>query len=145
VTREEHIDYFTAMSGSGTAFPALLAEAMMNDAIGRGVPPDVARRVAQVIVGAGRLPEHDGASPSDTVKAFVDYKGTTAAGIVAMRENGFDTAVGAGLEAAYRKALTLSAKQASGTDAKHCRRGARAAASARLARLPIAPGSPGGR
>lgn len=110
VTGEEHIDYFTAMSGSGPAFPALLADAMMNGAVGRGVPSDVARRAAQqVIVGAGRLQEYNGASPSETVKSFVDYKGTTAAGIIAMRENGFDGAIGAGLEAAFRKAFHLSA------------------------------------
>ena len=110
VQREEHIDYFTAMSGSGAAFPALLAEAMMNDAIARGVPADVAVRAAQqVVIGAGRLQEHDGASPAATVKAFVDYGGTTAAGINAMRANGFAKAVGAGLQAAFAKAQGLSA------------------------------------
>ena len=110
VDHEEHIDYFTAMSGSGAAFPALLAEAMMNDAIARGVPANVALRAAQqVIIGAGRLQEHDGASPAETVKAFVDYGGTTAAGINAMRANGFAKAVSAGLQAAFAKAQGLSA------------------------------------
>ena len=109
VSEEEHIDYFTAMSGSGAAFPALLAEAMMNHAVSRGVSPDVARRAAQqVIIGAGRLQEFNGASPSETVKSFVDYKGTTAAGIIAMRQGGFDAAVDAGLDAAYCKAKALS-------------------------------------
>lgn len=109
VTDEAHIDYFTAMSGSGAAFPALLAEAMVQDAIGRGVPPAIARRAAQqVIIGAGRLQERSGTSPAETVKSFVDYKGTTAAGILAMREGGFDRAVGAGLDAAFRKAKGLS-------------------------------------
>ncbi len=113
VAEEGHIDYFTGMSGSGAAFPALLAEAMMNDAIGRGVPAAIARRAAQqVLVGAGRLQEHDGASPDETVKAFVDYKGTTAAGIAAMREHGFDAAVGAGLDAALHKAQALSSPRA---------------------------------
>ena len=109
VNQEEHIDYFTAMSGSGAAFPALLAEALMNDAIARGVPAEVAQRAAQqVIIGAGRLQEFNNVSPSETVKSFVDYKGTTAAGIIAMRQMGFDSAVGAGLDAAFRKAKALS-------------------------------------
>jgi pyrroline-5-carboxylate reductase len=109
VTDEGHIDYFTAMSGSGAAYPALLAGAMVQDAIGRGVPPDIARRAAQqVIVGAGRLQERSGASPAETVKSFVDYKGTTAAAIVAMCENGFGRAVAAGLEAGFRKAAERS-------------------------------------
>lgn len=109
VAEESQIDYFTAMSGSGAAFPALLAEAMMNDAIGRGIPTEIARRAAQqLVIGAGRLQEVDGMSPADTVKAFVDYNGTTAAGIIAMRKMGFDSAVGAGLDAAFRKARALS-------------------------------------
>ncbi|MDB5554296.1 MAG: pyrroline-5-carboxylate reductase [Rhizobium sp.] len=57
---------------------------------------------------AGRLQERLGTSPSETVKAFVDYKGTTAAGIIAMRRMGFESAVYAGLEAAFRKAQSLS-------------------------------------
>jgi len=111
VADERQIDYFTAMSGSGAAFPALLAESMMNDAIRRGIAPDIAMRaVQQVIIGAGRLQEAQRISPADTVKAFVDYRGTTAAGIEMMRERGFDQAVGAGLEAAYQRALALAGK-----------------------------------
>ncbi|MBS3650188.1 NAD(P)-binding domain-containing protein [Pseudaminobacter sp. 19-2017] len=115
VTKEEHIDYFTAMTGSGAAFPALLADAMTQDAIGRGVPSDVARRAAQqVIIGAGRLQEHNGASATETVKSYVDYKGTTAAGILAMRDKGFNNAVVAGLDAAFEKARALSVKSGTG-------------------------------
>lgn len=106
---EDQIDYFTAMSGSGAAFPAFLTEAMMLDAMGRGVPPDVARRAAQqTLVGAGRLQEFSGASPSETVKSFVDYNGTTAAGIAGMRNGGFAAIVSAGLDAAYKKAKDLA-------------------------------------
>ncbi len=109
VAEESHIDYFTAMSGSGAAFPALLAEAMMMDAIERGMPAEIARRAAeQVIIGAGRLQEAHGVSPAAAVKSFVDYKGTTAAGIIAMRQMGFASVVGAGLDAACRKAQALS-------------------------------------
>ncbi len=109
VSSEDHIDYFTAMSGSGEAFPALLADAMMKDAVRQGIDPNIARRAAQqVIVGAGKLQAHHGLSPSATVKAFVDYRGTTAAGIVEMREKGFEAIVAAGLQAAYRKSQALS-------------------------------------
>ena len=56
VTEEDHIDYVTGMSGSGPAFPALLAEAMMADAIERGISSDVARRAAlQTLIGAARI------------------------------------------------------------------------------------------
>ncbi len=109
VDREDHIDYFTAMSGSGEAFPALLANAMVSDAVSRGISIAMAIRAAQqVIIGAGRLQERYRQAPADAVEAFVSYNGTTAAGIATMRDKGFETAVHAGLEAAYRKALALS-------------------------------------
>jgi pyrroline-5-carboxylate reductase len=109
VEREDHIDYFVAMSGSGEAFPALLADAMVTDAVSRGISVEMAARAAQqVIVGAGRLQEKHGRPPAQAVEAFVAYNGTTAAGIVDMRANGFEAVVRSGLEAAYRKALSLS-------------------------------------
>ncbi|MBV2143459.1 NAD(P)-binding domain-containing protein [Falsochrobactrum sp. TDYN1] len=114
VSAEEYIDYFTAMSGSGAAFPALLAEAMMNHAVAQGLPPEIARRAAQqVLIGAGRLQEYNGVSPDETVKLFVDYQGTTTAGILAMREDGFEKAVNSGLDAAVRAAQLLSGKGSS--------------------------------
>lgn len=109
VPLEDHINYFTAMSGSGEAFPALLAQIMMSDAVTRGIPVEIATRaVQQVIIGAGKLQERHNLSPAETVKAFVDYNGTTAAGIIGMRDAGFESAVRTGLEAAYQKARTLS-------------------------------------
>lgn len=109
VTEEDQIDYFTGMSGSGPAFPALLVEAMMGDAIDRGIPSEIARRAAlQTLIGAARTFELHETDPVETVKAFVDYKGTTAAAINKMRELGFASAVRAGLEAAYLRAQALS-------------------------------------
>ncbi|MHA6642637.1 pyrroline-5-carboxylate reductase family protein [Mesorhizobium sp. A623] len=109
VTDEGLIDYFTGMTGSGPAFPALLAEAMIADALDRGIPSEVARRAAvQTLIGAARIFETQDATPAETVKAFVDYGGTTAAAISKMRELGFGPAVRAGLEAAYLKARSLS-------------------------------------
>ena len=111
VNSETHIDYLTTVSGSGPAFPALLAEAMMKAAIAHGIDPGIALRAAQqVIIGAGRLQEAHGIAPAETVRAFIDYRGTTAAAIETMREHGFDQAVGAGLKAAYERALALAGK-----------------------------------
>jgi pyrroline-5-carboxylate reductase len=106
--READIDYLTGLSGSGPAFPALLAVAMIRDAISRDIPADIARRaVTSVLVGTGFLFERSGDDPFDTVEAFVDYRGTTAAGIEAMRDAGFDAAVSAGLSAALRKSVSM--------------------------------------
>jgi pyrroline-5-carboxylate reductase len=114
VHTEAEIDYLTGLSGSGPAFPALLAAAMMDDAVARGMDPDIARRAVNVlIVGAGRLLEARDESPRDTVDTFVNYRGTTAAAIEAMRAAGFDAAIRHGLEAARRKAVELSRVSAS--------------------------------
>lgn len=108
VLEEDHIDYFTAMSGSGAAFPALLTDALAAAAIKHGIPQTIAHRAAQqVLIGAGRLQETSGASVTQTVQSFIDYEGTTAAGILAMRRNGFDEIVDRGLWVAYRKALSM--------------------------------------
>ncbi|MDK1378698.1 MULTISPECIES: pyrroline-5-carboxylate reductase dimerization domain-containing protein [unclassified Sinorhizobium] len=108
VASESDIDYLTGLSGSGPAFPALLAAAMMRDAVSRGIKPDAARRaVTAVLVGSGRLFEKSGECPADTVEAFVSYRGTTAAAIEAMRAAGFDAAVGDGLAAAFQKSVNM--------------------------------------
>jgi pyrroline-5-carboxylate reductase len=108
VGSERDIDYLTGLAGSGPAFPALLADAMMRDAVAFGLSPEVARRaVNTVLAGTGRLLELRDASPADTVEAFLDYRGTTAAAIEAMREAGFDEAVAKGLSAAFGKSIAM--------------------------------------
>ena len=110
VASEAEIDYMTGLSGTGPAYPALLAVALTRDAVAHGLPAEVARRsVTALLVGTGRLLEKNGEDPEDTVAAFVDHRGVTAAAIEAMREAGFDAAVSAGLAAALEKSLALRA------------------------------------
>lgn len=105
---EADIDYLTGLAGSGPAFPALLAAAMMNDAIERGFSPDIARRaVNAVLIGAGRMLERRDASPADTVDTFLSYRGTTAAAIEAMRAAGFESAVRCGLAEALGRSIEM--------------------------------------
>lgn len=108
VASEAEIDYLTGLTGSGPAFPALLAEAMMNDAIAHGLDRQVARRAVNTLfVGAGRLLERRDECPAQTVETFLAYRGTTAAGIEAMRNAGFATAVAEGLTAAFRRSVAM--------------------------------------
>lgn len=108
VGSEGDIDYLTGLTGSGPAFPALLASAMVRHAVAHGLPPQTARRgVNAVLVGAGRLLELRDACPEDTVRAFLDYRGTTAAAIEAMRGAEFDAAVAKGLAAAFGKSISM--------------------------------------
>ncbi|ARM92502.1 pyrroline-5-carboxylate reductase protein (plasmid) [Rhizobium sp. CIAT894] len=108
VAKESDVDYLTGLSGSGPAFPALLAAAMMNDAVARGLPAEIARRaVNTVISGAGRLLERHGENPDDVVQTFLDYRGTTAAAIEGMRAAGFDASVAKGLSAAFERSVSM--------------------------------------
>lgn len=108
VRTEREIDYLTGLSGSGPAFPALLAQAMMADAIAHGLDRPVAQRaVNTLLVGAGRLLEQRDDCPAETVQTFLDYRGTTAAAIEEMATAGFGTAVARGLAAAFQKSVRM--------------------------------------
>ena len=108
VKSEEHLDYLTGLTGSGPAYPALLAAALKADAVARGIAPDVAERaVFQLLVGSGHLMEKDPKPMAEIVREFVDYKGVIAAAITTMQENGFDQAVSRGLQAALAKVRSL--------------------------------------
>lgn len=81
---------------------------MMDDAVSRGISPDIARRsVSAVLIGTGKLLEARAECPKDIVQTFVDYRGTTAAAIEAMRAAGFEAAVRDGLAAALQKSVSI--------------------------------------
>jgi len=108
VSSEREIDYLTGLTGSGPAFPALLASAMFNHAVSFGLSSQIAERAAlTVLTGAGRLLERTPKAPDEMVDIFVGYRGTTAAGIQAMRDSGFDQSVATGLEKAFEKSLKM--------------------------------------
>ena len=109
VPQESHIDYCVGMTGSGAAFPALLAQAMIEHAVASGLPIGFARRAAQgVLVNASQLlAEMD--DPAPIVRAMIEYRGTTAAALQTMIDRGFKTAIGAGLDAASAKAAAMAA------------------------------------
>lgn len=104
VPTEDTLDYLTGLTGSGPAFFAALAAAMEADAISQGLDAAQAgRAIRQLLKGAA--PELAGErSPEALVDIFMDYRGTTAAGLAAMRENGLGDMVRAMLDAAQRKA-----------------------------------------
>lgn len=105
---EREIDYFTALTGSGPAFPALLAEAMIKHAIEFGISPKRANKaVRAVIVGAAALLEKNNQTAAEILDDFMAYQGTTAAALETMRAEGFDTAVASGISSGFQRALTM--------------------------------------
>ena len=104
---EAQLDYMAALPGSGMAYPALLAQAMLTHARAFGLPEDVARKgvEAAVVEAAQGLKGRIG-ELADILALYRGYKGITAAGIDAA-EAGIADAMKAALEAAYAKAVDL--------------------------------------
>jgi pyrroline-5-carboxylate reductase len=111
VAEESHIDYCAGLTGSGAAFPALLAEAMIAHATSRGIPRDFAQKAARKVVsGASQLFADASGDTGAIVKEMIDYKGIVAAALQAMLDRGFKEAVAAGLDAASAKAATIASR-----------------------------------
>lgn len=106
VRSEDELAYFTGLTGSGPAFLAAFADAMITDATKQGVSPDIAdRAVRQLLRGGVGLLVDAPTSPASMVETFMDYRGTTAAGLKAMEDSGLKAVVASGLAAARKRAL----------------------------------------
>ncbi|HEY9213891.1 MAG TPA: pyrroline-5-carboxylate reductase dimerization domain-containing protein [Ancylobacter sp.] len=105
---EDQIDCFTAVTGPVPGFVAMFADAMVRYAVTQGIEPKVAERaVRQLFLAGGHLLSQSDEPASAHVQAMIDYAGTTAAGLLAMRAAGIDDAVVRGLEAARLKTLAI--------------------------------------
>lgn len=95
---EEGIDYLSALSGTGPAFPALLMTALTQQAVRAGIPEDVARQAAKgVVVSASQLlVNHD---PQEMIDSLVAYKGVTAAALRSLINAGFEEQIGRAVQA----------------------------------------------
>ena len=98
VPLEDHIDYLSALSGTGPAYPALLAQALTHAAMAEGIPESVARRAALGVV-AGSAPLLAATSAEQLIEALMAYRGVTAAGLQALTDGGFEGLVGRAIQA----------------------------------------------
>jgi len=98
VPTEDGIDYLSALSGTGPAFPALLMTALTQQAVMAGIPEDVARQAAKgVVVSASQLlASHD---PQEMIDSLVAYKGVTAAALQSLIDAGFEKQIGGAVQA----------------------------------------------
>ena len=109
VAAEAHVDYCAGLTGSGAAFPALLAQAMIAHAIGQGLSPAFAARAAKSVVAeASQLLGGADGDPAAMITAMIGYQGTTAAALEAMQAQGFVEAVAAGLDAALARGRKMA-------------------------------------
>ena len=108
VLPEEQINAVTAVSGSGPAFFALFAEAMIMSGEKMGLAKDDAALLAiQTMIGTAALLKA-GIPPLDLRRAVTSPGGTTAAGIKVFEEEGLGALVSDALEAARKRAVELS-------------------------------------
>ena len=109
VQTEGQLDYCAGLTGAGAAFPALLAQAMMEHAQLQGLSRSFARRAVEgVVVQASQLIGGEVGDPERILEALIGYRGTTAAALATMKERGFVDAVQAGLEAAALRAAAMA-------------------------------------
>ncbi|MDF1607675.1 pyrroline-5-carboxylate reductase dimerization domain-containing protein [Hoeflea sp. YIM 152468] len=105
---ETHLDHFTALTGPVPGFVAFYAECMIDYAVKAGISPTMAdRAVRQLFLSAGAVMAHSNATPSDQVQEMIDYAGTTAAGLLVMKNSSIADAIAEGLDAAVAKARKL--------------------------------------
>ncbi|MCU1758519.1 NAD(P)-binding domain-containing protein [Pseudomonas sp. 14P_8.1_Bac3] len=98
VPDEDCIDYLSALSGTGPAFPAMLYKALVSQAVAAGVPDTIAHRAAHgVVVGGGQLLASR--DPLHMIDALMAYRGVTAAALQSMDDQHIDAIVGRALQA----------------------------------------------
>lgn len=103
---ERLFDAATALHGSGPAYVALFADALIQAGVREGIPRDVARRLVVGTIGgtAELLKERSAHQVRDEV---MTPGGTTAAAFVAMEKAGFVAAVYDGVSAAAEQSRKL--------------------------------------
>jgi pyrroline-5-carboxylate reductase len=84
VLPERHLDAVTALSGSGPAFLAVVAEALSDAGVHVGLPRDV----AQTMLGTGRMLTETGMHPALLKEAVSSPGGTSIAGLHALERGG---------------------------------------------------------
>lgn len=110
VEDEGLIDAATAISGSGPAYVFRFIEALTEAAIALGLPPETsAKLVEQTLYGSALLAKESTELPGRLRELVTSPGGTTAAGLKALANGGFEQAIADAANAAYQRAKELGA------------------------------------
>lgn len=111
---EELLDAVTGLSGSGPAYVFLLAEALEEAGVAQGLSRETSRRLAAVTIrGSGRMLAETGEEPAELRRAVTSPRGTTEAGLRALRARGFAGAVTDAVAAAAERSRQLGSSSPS--------------------------------
>jgi pyrroline-5-carboxylate reductase len=109
VTNEEALDVVTALSGSGPAYLFLLTEAMMQAAVGLGLEPAAAHKLAVgTLYGAGMLAQAGDGDLARLRQEVTSKAGTTEAALKMFAAADLTGTVIHALEAATRRSRELA-------------------------------------
>ncbi|MDI6844298.1 MAG: pyrroline-5-carboxylate reductase [Anaerosomatales bacterium] len=108
VLDERYFDVATAISGSGPAYVALVADALARAGVAHGLSKDVALQLAlQTIRGTADLIERTGTHPEALIDAVASPGGTTIAALQVLEERAVRAAFAEAVAAAVRRAREL--------------------------------------
>lgn len=106
---EPYLDAVTALSGSGPAYFALFAEAMIDAGVAVGLPRAVASElVVQTLVGTGAMLVQAGMQPGQVREAVTSPGGTTAMALRELERSGVRAGVANAVQAALDRARELA-------------------------------------
>jgi pyrroline-5-carboxylate reductase len=106
---EAHMDAVTAVSGSGPAYFALLAESMIEAGILLGLSREVATDlVVQTMLGTAKLLRDEKMHPVELREAVTSPGGTTIAAIRELEQAGVRAAFLNAIQAAMRRSKELA-------------------------------------
>ncbi|MDR4888307.1 pyrroline-5-carboxylate reductase [Fredinandcohnia sp. QZ13] len=108
---EDQMDVFTGVAGSGPAYIYYLMEHMEATAKKLGLQEKISRDIiAQTIVGAAKMIQQQGETPSTLRENVTSPNGTTAAGLAALEKNGGDKAISQAIKHAAKRSHEISSQ-----------------------------------
>lgn len=109
VIKEEQMDVFTGIAGSGPAYFYHLMEHIENAGSEAGLSKEMCREMgAQTILGAAKMILQQEDSPAELRKKVTSPNGTTAAGLQALREHGGGQAIYEAVKGATNRSKEMS-------------------------------------
>ena len=110
--REEQLDAVTGLSGSGPAFVAYIAKAMIAAGIEQGLTIKAAEELTlQTLIGTAELLRKKEMKPEELIKMVSSPNGTTVAGLSIMEDSDVEDIIKETIAAATRRSVELGKKE----------------------------------